>query len=90
MKIYLNRDLSEYFDVSYNNEKEETIIHTNALLRANKEWDTEHKKILSGSRDLYLYGAGFGWWEIIEKDDECNCSDPGCPCGGMKRGGEIR
>ena len=23
-----------------------------------------------------------GYWE-----DECNCSDPGCPCGGTKRGG---
>jgi len=20
-------------------------------------------------------------------DDYCNCSDPGCPCGGTKRGG---
>jgi len=20
-------------------------------------------------------------------EDECNCSDPGCPCGGTKRGG---
>jgi hypothetical protein len=19
-------------------------------------------------------------------EDECNCSDPGCPCGGIKRG----
>ncbi len=22
-----------------------------------------------------------------EDEDECNCSDPGCPCGGIKRGG---
>jgi len=22
-----------------------------------------------------------------EEDNECNCSDPGCPCGGIKRGG---
>ena len=27
--------------------------------------------------------------EDIEDDyeDECNCSDPGCPCGGRKSGG---
>jgi hypothetical protein len=27
--------------------------------------------------------------EEVEYDDydRCNCSDPGCPCGGIKRGG---
>lgn len=25
--------------------------------------------------------------ELEDDYDECNCSDPGCPCGGIKRGG---
>ena len=34
----------------------------------------------------------FDWNEYFDKqdendeDDECNCSDPQCPCGGNKRG----
>lgn len=27
--------------------------------------------------------------EEIEDEDDCNCSDPECPCGGIKRGGYI-
>lgn len=90
MKIYLNHELSEYFDVPYNNDKKTTIIHSSALLKQNNEWDVAHKKILSVSQDLELVGVGFGWWEIIEDEEDCNCSDPGCPCGGNKRGGDIR
>ena len=25
--------------------------------------------------------------EDFDDEPECNCSDPGCPCGGYKRGG---
>lgn len=66
MKIYLNHELSWHFGVSYNNDKEQTIIHSSALLSQNNNWDVAHKEILSVSRDLQLLGVGFGWWEIME------------------------
>ncbi len=25
----------------------------------------------------------------LEEEDDCGCSDPGCPCDGLKRGGSI-
>ena len=25
----------------------------------------------------------------LEVEDDCGCSDPGCPCDGLKRGGSI-
>ena len=32
-------------------------------------------------------GGNVDYQESEEEDDDCNCSDPGCPCGGTKRGG---
>lgn len=64
-QIYLNRKLSDYFDLPYENEGEKTTIHTSALDRAYDEWDEEHQAIIDENRDLKLRGEGYGWWEII-------------------------
>ena len=65
-KIYLNRNISDYFEIPYNNDGEEFIVNTDGLKRANKEWDNQHLEIFNKNRkDLYLKGVGHGWWKII-------------------------
>jgi len=66
-KIYLNRELSDFFEVSYDNNDEKFITHVDALKRNNKEWDKDHKNIFKKykGKTLNLVGTGYGWWEII-------------------------
>jgi hypothetical protein len=64
-KIYLNRNVSDYFEIPYNNDSKEFIVNTDALKRANKEWDSQHLEIFNKYKgDLHLKGVGYGWWKI--------------------------
>ena len=64
--IYLNRDLSDYFDFPYQNNGKQTKINANTLRHKNPEWDVEHIVIFDkySGQDLNLIGTGYGWWEI--------------------------
>jgi hypothetical protein len=64
-RIYLNPKLSSYFGVEYYNEGETTVIHCNALDRAETNWDEAHQAIIDRGGDLRLAGVGYGWWEIV-------------------------
>ena len=67
--IYIDNDLSDYFDVPYQNEGEETIINSGALKNRNnrRSWDSKHLAIFDKytGKDLLLKGKGYGWWEIV-------------------------
>lgn len=64
-QIYLSTKLSERFGVDYYNEGKKTIIHTDALDRADENWDEAHQAIIDQGGELRLEGAGYGWWNII-------------------------
>ena len=57
--------------------------------------DTPSRRELANEAAAERFKAEYGreWWEepgedeYYDDDDRCNCSDPGCPCGGNKRGG---
>lgn len=67
--IYIDNDLSDYFDVPYQNKDEETKINSGALKNRNnrRSWDSKHLAIFDkyAGKDLLLKGKGYGWWEII-------------------------
>ncbi len=66
-RIYLNRDLSDYFDIPYaKNDGVETFINANTL-KNKHNWDSEHLNIFDkyAGQDLTLKGDGFGWWIIV-------------------------
>jgi hypothetical protein len=72
-RIYLNRNLSDYFGVPYTkNDGEETIINAGTLkekgLTKGGGWDKEHLALYDKyeGADLLLKGIGFGWWKIIK------------------------
>jgi len=56
-----------------------TVDGAEAFARMNSEFEDEDKPSLS---DFVDYDENDRY-----EEDECNCSDPGCPCGGTKRGG---
>ncbi len=68
-RVYLNRDLSDYFDVPYSgNDGVETIINSGTLKNKNHSWDNVHLSLFDkyAGKDLRLKGDGFGWWKIIQ------------------------
>lgn len=73
-RIYLNKKISDFFELPYANDGEKTIINTDALLRdpvlkMADGWDTNHKEIFKKHKgDLKLKGDGYGWWTITEAE----------------------
>ncbi len=71
--VYLNQDQSDYFDLDYFADKGDTYtVHTEALLRSNREYDREHEDFLTKNRGTLTlertsraYNYGPGWWEVI-------------------------
>ena len=66
--IYVDNDLSDYFDIPYQNDGEQTVINTGALRNnSRRSWDSKHLAIFDkyAGKDLLLKGKGFGWWEIV-------------------------
>jgi hypothetical protein len=71
--IYINQDQSDYFDLDYFADKGETFtVHTEALLKSNREYDREHKDYLTNNRGTLAlertneaYNNGPGWWEVV-------------------------
>jgi hypothetical protein len=65
--IYIDNKLSDYFDVPYQNDGEQTVINSGALRdNSTRGWDSKHLAIFDkyAGKDLILIGKGFGWWEI--------------------------
>ena len=66
-RIYINRQISDYFDIPYSkNDGVETFINANKL-RSKANWDSEHLSIFNkyAGKDLTLKGDGLGWWIIV-------------------------
>jgi len=66
-RIYINRQISDYFDIPYSkNDGVETFINANTL-RSKANWDSEHLSIFNkyAGKDLTLKGDGLGWWIIV-------------------------
>lgn len=72
-RVYLNRGLSDYFQVPYTkNDGQETIINSGTLkakgMTNGGGWDKEHLALFDkyAGMDLTLKGTGFGWWKVIQ------------------------
>ena len=81
-KVYINSDLSDYFDIPYlKNEGVSTTINSGTLKSKNKEWDSEHLSLFDkyAGMDLFLIGDGAGWWKIERALKENNSSKPEVP-----------
>ena len=59
-----------------------TVDGAEGFARANAEPFDDGKPTLSE-----LMRVEYEDEDYEDYEDECNCSDPGCPCGGSKRGG---
>ena len=65
--VYINNNLSDYFEIPYQNDGEEFIVNSGTLKYKNtRGWDSKHMAIFNkyDGEDLILKGIGHGWWKI--------------------------
>ena len=68
-EVYLDRDQSDHFGVSYSGKSEDLVVAADALLRSkapHEGYDQHHISLLKplGGKTLVLKGRGYGWYTI--------------------------